>query len=116
MNVPPFCFFCGGNTRTEFWATPRPYEPLNPCDACRSIVNDDHVAIFEVVETDPGCENPQFKPGVWYTGRWTVLLKELVTPMFGNDLAQGILSHGYACLRADNYAKAKLDKYVWRLQ
>lgn len=112
MNLPSFCFFCGGNTRTDFWAWPRPYEPANPCESCRSIVDDDHVAIFEVIEQDPGCDNLQLKPGVWYTGRWTTLLKEEIQALFG-PRAPGVIQSGFACLRADNYAKAKLNHYPW---
>lgn len=114
--MTPFCFFCGGNTRRDgMVAVPRPYEPTDmPCSNCIA-QQGDKIAIFEVVESDPGCGNMKLIDGVWYTGRWTVVRPEDAEIIFGPKVAAGVLETRVACLRADNYHRATLDHYPWRV-
>lgn len=111
--MTPFCFFCGGNAQLDFIAQPRPLVVSElPCDNCTEM-RGDGVAVFEVTETDPGCDNVKLQDGVWYTGRWTVIHEQEVGPLFGSRAAD-VLKYKCACLRADNYKKVHLDHYPWR--
>lgn len=112
--LEPFCFWCGGNARYDFTSECRPFrEDPKPCAICDSI-RKTGVTLYEVMESDPGCGNPPLIPGVWFTGRWTVVPDHQIEHIFPAANVAAVLEVRVACLRADNYKKAHLDHYPWR--
>lgn len=112
----PFCFWCGGNARFWFITNPRPLldtpQP-KPCASCESI-RALGVAVYEVVEYDPGCGNPKVIDNVWFTGRWALVRNEDVPILFPTEKVAAVLETRSACLKAESYKSAHLDHYPWR--
>jgi len=114
--LEPFCFWCGGNLNYEFWAHPRPFceDIRNMCASCLHARGDD-IAVFEVIETNPGCGNPALPNGrAFYTGRWVVIDADIAAQIFPAQMLPGVLHARIAGLRYDNYAKAGFDKHPLR--
>jgi hypothetical protein len=114
----PLCFFCGGNARIDVIITPpRPLEehPHVICKNCAGLRDSGEIMIFEVVEADPGCGNIKLREGVWYTGRWVTIDEEIGLMLFASEQQASVSNSKYACLRADNYARANLDKFAKRI-
>lgn len=113
--LEPFCFWCGGNARYDFTSVPRPFREDQhvACMMCESI-RKLGIAVYEVVECNPGCANPELRPGVWFTGRWTVVPEHQIEHIYSPHMVKAVLEARVACLRADNYKKAHLDHYPWR--
>lgn len=113
--LDPLCFWCGGNARFWFTSEPRPMrpDPATPCIQCESI-RKMGIAIYEVINQDPGCNNLQAREGVWFTGRWTVVDEKQVEMLFTPDWRETVLKERIACMRADVYKAAHLDHYPWR--
>lgn len=115
----PLCFFCGGNAR--YLCIIHPPRPIAEhegmiCDNCRSIRDDDEIIVFEVVETDPACGNPQFTDGVWFTGRWVNVPRKLALPWFPISSQEKIMEECAAYVRADQFAKVDLTRFQKEVQ
>lgn len=110
----PFCFWCGGNARILFECVARPIrEDLSYCVSCASIA-DLGIAIHEVTEVYPGCNNPEVAPGIWFTGRWVVVRPQEAVVIYGEAKMQDILKAKAATLHNDVYHQHRLDHYPWR--
>jgi|SRR6185312_4337704 len=114
--LEPFCFWCGGNARYDFFAEPRGFYANTQamCRACEAL-GCGGIYLFELTETNPGCGNPVHVSGrAFYTGRWTVIDDRSAKNLFGPHMVEGVLKTRIAGLRDDNYARAGFDKYPWR--
>lgn len=114
--LEPFCFWCGGNARFEFYTMPRSFhtEKQVLCDSCIAL-RGDNVAVFEMVEYNPGCGNPTMKNGtVFYTGRWVAVDMEKIKQLFPPEARASIVNTRIVGLRQDEYARYGFAKYPWR--
>ena len=83
------CFFCEkdkdiallGKLKGDVKAPKRMLMDYQPCDACRKKMSIG-TAVIEVVTTDNGL--PPIKEGVWPTGRWVVLKKDVAYKLFNS--------------------------------
>lgn len=109
------CFFCGGHQDLQ------PYFVLggeyagkadHSCKMCLQMIEPNQAAIFEVTDQDPGCNNPEHQPGIWFTGRWTVVLKQYLPTIYNADTAARVAQAGAGTLRWDRYRGHRLDVYM----